>query len=233
MEKVIVPLWKPDGVDPESFSQHLLGELAGILSLDSAVLSLKMCIVDEYVAPAAGYRMESILTPAWDAAIIAWCHAGDNILQHRANIEKYCDQFHAYIVTESDRLPVDYSDVPLGHKSDGMNEIVALQKPDWLERDEWIRIWHESHTQIAIDTQSTYGYRQNIVARALTADAPQVDAFIEENFPEKAIHSRLGFYDVDSEEEKQERERIMIESCARFIDFEKIDCTPTSEYILK
>ena len=23
------------------------------------------------------------------------------------------------------------------------------------------------------------------------------------------------------------------ESCARFIDFEKIDCTPTSEYIIK
>ena len=233
MEKVIVHLWKLEGIAPQAFCQALRAEIADTLMADASILSLKICIVDEHVAPAAAYRMENILSPAWDAAIIAWCHAGDNILGHRACIEKYCDRFHAYIVTESDRLPVDYSDVAPGQKSDGMNEIVALQKPDWLETGEWIRIWHESHTQIAIDTQSTYGYRQNIVARALTADAPRVDAFIEENFPERAIHSRLDFYDVDNEEEKRERERIMIESCARFIDFEKIDCTPTSEYLIK
>mgnify|MGYP001819958328 CR=1 FL=1 len=232
MEKVIVPLWKREDISPEAFSQGLLGEFADTLSADSSVLSLKICIVDEHVAPAASYRMESILTPAWDAALIAWCHAGDDILSHRDSIEKRCDHFHAYIVTESDRLPVDYSGVKRGQKTDGMNEIVALQKPEWLARDEWIRIWHESHTQIAIDTQSTFGYRQNIVARALTPEAPGVDAFIEENFPEKAIHSRLGFYDVDTEEEKQQREQVMIESCARFIDFEKIDCTPTSEYVI-
>lgn len=233
MEKVIVPLWKRGDIAPGKFSQALRTQIADILVADESILSLKICIVDEHVAPAAAYRMESILSPAWDAAIIAWCHAGDHILQHRGSIERYCDRLHAYIVTESDRLPVDYSDVPPGQKSDGMNEIVALQKPDWLEREEWIRIWHESHTRIAIDTQSTYGYRQNIVSRALTPDAPHVDAFIEENFPEKAIHSRLGFYDVDTEEEKQAREQAMIESCARFIDFAKIDCTPTSEYVIK
>lgn len=233
MEKVMVPLWKGENIAAEDFRQQLLGELSDTLLADPSVLSLKLCIVDDFVAPAAAYRMQSIMTPAWDACVIAWCHAADNILAHRAALDNSCDHFHAYIVSESDRLPVDYSALQRGDKSDGMNEIVALQKPDWLAREEWIRIWHESHTQIAIDTQSTYGYRQNIVSRALTPDAPGVDAFIEENFPEKAIHSRLGFYDVDTEEEKQQREQAMIESCARFIDFEKIDCTPTSEYILK
>ena len=231
MEKVMVPLWRRPELDVAAFRQRLLESLFPALLADPSFQSLKACIVDEHVAPASAYRMVNIITPAWDAMLIAWLHAGDGILDHSGLIETVCDRFHAYIVTESDRLPLDLSGLPAGHKTDGMNEIVALQVPDWLARDEWIRIWHESHTQIAIDTQSTYGYRQNLVSRALTADAPVVDAFIEENFPEKAIHSRLGFYDVDTEEEKQAREQAMIESCARFIDFEKIDCIPTSEYI--
>lgn len=233
MEKVMVPLWKREGIDAGAFRRELLGGLADTLCDDPSVLALKLCIVDERVEPAAGYRMENILAPAWDAMLIAWCHAGDNILAHREALDSICANFYAYIVTESDRLPVDYTDLPRGYRSDGMNEIVALQKPDWLAREEWLRIWHDLHTQIAIETQSTYGYKQNVVTRALTSGAPEVDAFIEENFPEKAIHSRLGFYDVDTEEEQREREKAMIESCARFIDFEKIDCTPTSEYVFK
>lgn len=233
MEKIMVPLWKRNDLSDKDFRRQLLEDFSATLLADDSTHSMKMCIVDEHVQPAEAYRMVSLMSPPFDAMIIAWLDAGDDILAYRAGIEKLCSSFHAYIVTESDRLPRDLSGLPSGHRTDGMNEIVALQKPEWLERDKWIHIWHESHTQIAIDTQSTYGYRQNIVARALTADAPVIDAFIEENFPEKAIHSRLGFYDVATEEEQRERETIMIESCARFIDFEKIDCIPTSEYIMK
>lgn len=234
MEKVIVPLWKAEGVTIEVFSQQLLEDLASELLADKAVLSLKVCIVNEHVKPADPYRMVNIMTPPYDAAIIAWLHAGDQILTHEASIGKFCSKHHVYIVTESDRLPLNHCGVAPGTKTDGMNEIVSLRIPDWLDRNEWLKIWHESHTQIAIDTQSTYGYRQNVVARALTPSAPAIDAFIEENFPEKAIYSRMGFYDADGDEALlAKRKQIMFDSCVRFIDFEKIDCIPTSEYIFR
>ena len=233
MEKIMMPLWKPAGVSIEDFSAQLLQQLSADLIADENVLSFKMCIDDEHVKPAASYRMLNIITPAYDAMLIAWLNAGDQIFSHKEKVDAICQQHHVYIVCESDRLPLDYSDVPSGHKTEGMNEIVALQVPDWLERDEWLKIWHESHTQIAIDTQSTYGYRQNVVLRSLTSQAPHVDAFIEENFPEAAIHGRLAFYDTDDEAVYKAREQTMIESVARFIDFEKIDCIPTSEYIMK
>jgi len=233
MEKVILPLWKQDGISAEEFRRQLLDEFSAILLKDSTVISLKMCVVDEHVKAADPYRMVNLLSPAQDAVLIAWLHAADEIFAHRDSIEKYCANYYVYVVTESDRLPLDYSDMPSGYRTEGMNEIVALQVPDWLSREQWLKIWLESHTRIAIDTQSTYGYRQNVVVRALTPDAPVIDAFVEENFPEKAIHSRMDFYDASDEATYRQREKTMIESVARFIDFEKIDCIPTSEYIMK
>ncbi len=45
--------------------------------------------------------------------------------------------------------------------------------------------------------------------------------------------SRAAFYDADGNEELyRQREKEMVDSCVRFIDFDKIDCIPMSEYIL-
>ena len=44
----------------------------------------------------------------------------------------------------------------------------------------------------------------------------------------------MVFYDAVGDEEKFKRhEQQMMESCIRFIDFDKIDRIPTSEYIMK
>jgi hypothetical protein len=70
------------------------------------------------------------------------------------------------------------------------------------------------------------------VARTLTVGAPHVDAIIEENFPAAAISSQQAFYDAVGDEEKmQANQQAMIDSVVRFIDFDRIDVLPASEYI--
>ena len=78
------------------------------------------------------------------------------------------------------------------------------QRPQRLSQQQWLEIWHGSHTQVAIDTQSTFGYRQNVVARPVTYAAPPFDAIIEENFPAAAMSSQQAFYGVDSDQALKE-----------------------------
>jgi hypothetical protein len=229
MEKVIIPLWKHETTSAAAFRATLLDEVANQLTALPSVRHLTVCVVDEDVAPAEGYRMLTIFEQAYDAALLLWTDAVTHLPSYQRIFEPCTRRHCAYLVTEADQLPIDSP--PDGSRSDGMNEIVFLQQPDRLTRDEWLDIWQGSHTQIAIDTQCTYGYRQNIVTRVLTQDTPPLDAIVEENFPDKALHSRAAFYDAENDEALyQEREKTMIESCARFIDFDRIDCIPTSEY---
>jgi hypothetical protein len=95
-------------------------------------------------------------------------------------------------------------------------------------------VWQGSHTQVAIDTQATFGYRQNLVVRGIGEDTPAFDAIVEENFPPEAMTSDHAFYDTGGDEALlAERMTAMMESCARFIDFESIDVVPMSEYVVK
>ena len=102
-----------------------------------------------------------------------------------------------------------------------------------MSEADWLAVWLGSHTGIAIETQSTFAYRQNVVTRVLTEGAPEIHAVVEESFPDAAMTSPHAFYDVESDEELKARVGTMIESCARFIDFERINVMPMSDYLLK
>ena len=118
-----------------------------------------------------------------------------------------------------------------GRRLEGMCQIVFLQKPPRLSYEEWITVWQGSHTQVAIDTQSTFGYRQNVIVRALTYAAPHYSAIIEENFPAAAMTSPHAFYDAVGDDARYKANlKAMMDSCARFIDMDRIDVVPTSEY---
>ena len=234
MEKIVYPVWMPAGLDQNTFRQGLLQDFRDrVLALPS-VLALKVCIVDEHVAAAAPYRMVNLFESAFDGVVMIWVDAATDLGGLEAVFRDYFSSYHGYLVTESEQIPPSNAPITPGEKTTGMNEIVFLRKPERLDYSDWLSIWQDSHTAIAIDTQSTFGYRQNVVIRGLTAGAPSIDAIIEENFPDKAIFSRAAFYDAEHDQALyQSREQTMIESCARFIDFDKLDCIPTSEYILK
>ena len=75
---------------------------------------------------------------------------------------------------------------------------------------------------------------QNVVVRALTHAAPGYDAIVEERFPAAAMTDPHAFFDAVGDEEKFQRNVAeMMDSCGRFIDFDKIDVVPTSQYVVK
>ncbi|WP_440716919.1 hypothetical protein [Jongsikchunia kroppenstedtii] len=92
-------------------------------------------------------------------------------------------------------------------------------------------IWLEDHTQVAIDTQATFGYYQNIVDRPLTPDTPQVDAIVEELFPMGAVSDPHEFYGSGGDDaELTDRVTKMMASVSRFGAHQNLDVVPTSRF---
>ncbi len=234
MEKIIYLLWKPAATSAQQFKENLVGNVAAnILASTTAIQQLRISAVDDDVAAAAPYRIE-FDGAAYSAMIAVWLDTAQQRHAMEEILRQCCPRFAGYLVTESEPLTDASRRGEIGQRSHGMNQVVTLRIPPRLTREAWLDIWLHSHTKIAIETQSTFGYRQNIVARQLTADAPAIDAIVEENFPPAAIADRRAFYDAVGDEEKfKSNQKIMIESCMRFIDFDKIDCIPMSEYFFK
>jgi hypothetical protein len=231
MEKILYPVWKADGIDGDGFRSMLIDGLGPEL-IGLGARGLRVSVVDSDVDRAAGLRQESC-RPVMDAMISLWLDSSVYRQPFEAAIEARVARMVGYLVTESEAIVNEAHPPQPGERTHGMAQVVFLQRPQRLSEQQWLEIWHGSHTQVAIDTQSTFGYRQNVIVRPMTYGAPPFDAIIEENFPPEAMDSQLAFYNVDSEEAMQANLRAMIESCARFIDFDKIDVIPTSEYLLK
>ncbi len=265
MEKVMYHVWKEETVERDSFRDRLVGELVEKLP-ELGVKASRAAVYDDYIDKGQSVRVKATRSQP-DAVLSVWLDSANDYFRASVDavVEELSTRMHAYLVTESEPITnVKYPEVT-GQRVEGMNQIVFLRKPDRLAYNEWLSIWHNSHSFVGIGTQSTFAYRQNVVARPLTYAAPHYDAFIEECFPEQSINDPSHYYDDQGEKsaewddlidayfpraveirrdpELQSRweinNRIMIESCLRFIDMgqdpfftPKIDCIPYSEYIL-
>ncbi|WP_235737620.1 hypothetical protein [Nocardioides alcanivorans] len=122
---------------------------------------------------------------------------------------------HAWEIDEREPLPGP--EVADGERVSALANIAFLRKPVDLPYEEWRSIWQDSHTQIAIDTQDTFGYVQNRVTEAITPSAPPVVAIVEELFHEAAAGDWHVFYGSDGDNaELKRRMGLMRESCDRF-----------------
>lgn len=232
MEKMVYLVWKHETESPADFRGKLLGEVSEKL-IGLGARKLRISVVDEDVAPADPLRIINS-KPPMSGVISVWVDTANNRKPLEAAIEGAVARMAGYLVTESEPIVNTKYVVPDGQRTPGMNQVALLRKPARLAREQWLEIWHGSHTQVAIDLQSTFGYRQNVVVRPLTYAAPPYDAIVEENFPEAAMTDPNAFYDsVGDEARTKERQKQMFQSCARFIDFDKIDAIPTSEYNMK
>ena len=223
------PMWRLPGDTVEALRSRVLGELShGLLAVGAH--HVRLSVADADVAAADGLRQVHSKPPC-DALLSLWVDTAVWHARFEAVFEAAVARYAGYLVCESEPLRHAARAPGDGSRVEGMCQVVFLQRPARLARAEWLRIWQGSHTQVAIDTQSTFGYRQNVIVRALTYAAPHYDAIVEENFPAAAMSSQQAFYAADGDEARYRANlKAMIDSCQRFIDFDCIDVIPTSEY---
>jgi len=133
-----------------------------------------------------------------------------------------------YLVRES--RPINH-ERKKAERTPGMMQMSCVAQRSDISLEEFRRIWHEDHAQVAIETQSTFGYVRNEIERSLTSDAPgHWSAIVEEFFPIEALDDPMVFFDARTEAELAANRKRMIESCGRFLDLRQIEVTFMSEY---
>jgi hypothetical protein len=232
LEKMLYVVWKNEADSDEGFRQRLVEELSPQLVALGA-RRLRIGVVDEDVIPAAPLRTETTRPPI-SGLVSIWVDTSVRRRPMEDAIQASVSRLAGYLVTESEPIVNTKHVVAEGGRTPGMYQVVLLRRPPRLSHEQWLDIWLGSHTQVAIDTQSTFGYRQNVIVRPLTYAAPAYDAIIEELFPAEAMADPMVFYDAAGDEVRRKRhEKAMLESVVRFIDFDKMDRIPMSEYIVK
>ena len=104
--------------------------------------------------------------------------------------------------------------------------------PSRLDEATWLSRWLGDHTPVAIATQSTFGYTQNYVVRALTPGAPPLSAIVEELFPIEAVGSLHAFFGAADDADLGDRMGKMVASTSAFGANENIDTVPTGRYVV-
>lgn len=233
MEKMIYLLWQNDTTDPQAAVKpnwHPSLRECLVPELQAAHASrLRLNLADNDIAPALPMRLTT-QPPAPDALVSFWLNSANERSAIESILARYAARMAGYTVCESEPLPNTQYPADNGARTFGMNHVVFLQIPAHLSREEWQQLWLEEHTPIAIDTQQTFGYRQNIVVRTLTPGAQVFDAIVEENFPPAAMTDQNAFYRDETPEQLKMNQQKMFASCKRFIDFKRMDRLPTSEY---
>jgi hypothetical protein len=186
---------------------------------------LQLNIDDEHVA--AAMRIPTFERPV-GAVVSVWTdgRAGDIT----AALAKAADRVEGWRVEERRRL--DPPEVYDGSRADALANVAVLRRPAELSRQEWLRRWMVEHTPIAIRTQATFGYVQNIVEDPVTPDAPEVSAFVEELVPSAALTDMHAFYGSGGDDaELSRRLTELMASVARIGADRDLDLVPTSRYL--
>ena len=248
MDTVVAVVWSQDaeatpgsGADVDSAADRpAVGDAADLRARIAAAVEgpLSAMGVDEYVL---NVRDEAVLGALIDVQVtskpfLAAVRARVPVASSTACAElverlRQVGPVSAWSVTASEPLPVV---APAGGgRCEGLANLAFLRRPDRLGREEWLRTWLEEHTTVAVETQSTTGYTQHVVVRALTDDAPVIDGIVEEMFPIEAVSDLGVFFDARGSDERMAANiRAMTASTARFLDDGTVDAIPTGRYVV-
>ena len=235
MEKVIYILWRNSAIAQEEWCRTVRGAVADkLVSLGALGVQVNVC--DAVAAPAEQYRTGMGHQPNIEAAIQLWLHSANDEQRKPFDeaIQAACWRMAAYLVSESQLLFNERHPPQVGQRTQCYAQVTLFACRKDVPREYWLDIWRNSHSQVAIDTQDTFYYTQNLVVRPLTFGAPPYEAIVEEGFPDEALTSVHAFFDAVGDDAKlAQNQRLMAESCNRFIDFTTIDVVPTSQYLIK
>lgn len=242
MEKVIVALWAFVDETHAQCGARLLQSLPPALA-QVGVKSLRINVRDEAVAAGAGL-VQRWQEPQQAAIVQFWMPSANAMFRSGVDavLAAHGAKFAAWLVCESTVIAnTDHPPVPVSLRKqsniDGFTRTWGFAQASFISfrpdmaRSHAMAHWHSHHTRVAIETQSNFEYVQNIIVRPLTDDAPAYDAFVEECFPIEALDQPEVFFDAVGQPEKfAANVATMMDSCAGFIDFTRIDVIPTSQY---
>ncbi|WP_328356591.1 EthD domain-containing protein [Mycobacterium sp. NBC_00419] len=228
MEKVIVTL--RTGTADNEWARRLRGPIADEL-LGLGVAGLTVNVRDAEVRDAL--MTLTTLDPPVQGFVTLWTqqYYGAAVSAALELLAEHAEVVAAYLVTESAPMPPPRT-LP-GERTAALANIALLRRPADMDEQTWLTRWHGNHTQVAIDTQSTFGYVQNYVVRALTPDAPVINAIVEELFPNDAVTSLHAFFGAADDDELRNRMEQMVASTAAFGANVNIDAVPTSRYVFR
>ena len=228
MEKVIITL-RAAGSD-DAWVQRMRGPVATALNeleLPGIVLNVRDAAVRDSVMTL------TTLDPPVQGVVSLWTqqHYGPQIAAALDVLVAETDLIAGYLVTES--APMPPPDSAPGERTPGLANVALLRRPAGLDETTWLRRWHVDHTPVAIATQSTFGYVQNYVVRALTPDAPPLSAIVEELFPIEAVGSLHAFFGAADDADLADRMGKMVASTSAFGANVDVDTVPTGRYVIR
>ncbi|WP_310766615.1 EthD domain-containing protein [Mycobacterium sp. Z3061] len=228
MEKVIAVLRRAE------YDDDWCARLRGPVSSELSALDLPGLTVNVRDSAVRDSLMTlTTLDPPVAAVVSVWtqqCY-GEQMSAALRVLAAECGQLAAYLVTES--VPMPGPVVESRHRTPGLANIALLRRPPDLDQATWLDRWQLNHTQVAIETQSTFGYTQNWVVRALTPDAPGISAIVEELFPLEAVSDLKAFFGAADDDDLQHRVGRMVASTSAFGANQNIDTVPTSRYVVR
>lgn len=227
MEKVIVVLRSRDD---DGYADRIRGPVIQQL-LDLELPGITANVRD---APVRESLMTlTTLDPPIQGFVSLWTQQSYGAATSRALelLTREVENTAAYLVTES--VPMAPPRTAAGERAPGLANIAVLRRPPDLDESTWLKRWQLDHTPVAIETQATFGYVQNYVVRALTADAPPISAIVEELFPIEAVRSLHAFFGAADDADLQNRLGRMVASTAAFGANLNIDTVPTSRYVFR
>ncbi len=232
MEKLVYVIWKSPEDSVESFKEEILGPTATELK-EFGARGLSVNLTDELAAYAQGIRITRMQEPM-AGTISIWLDTALDRKPVEEVIARATARLAGYLVLESVPIVNTTQIVPPVERTPGITTVAFLQKQEGMTYEAWREQWQDHHTQVAIETQSTFLYIQNVVVRPLTQDAPPWTAIVEEGFPAEAATDQMVFFNAGGSQEKLvENQQRMMDSCAKFIDFDTIETHPMSTYVLK
>jgi hypothetical protein len=232
MEKLVYVFWRgPQST--ASLSERFRHESAAQLqALGAERLQLNIADFADLSGALINFSLQNT-KPAPDGIVSFWLSSAFR----RAPVERVLTETFAriagYEVAESTILPNVLHRPRAGERTYGFSQVTFLQIPPRLTYEAWRRVWFEEHTPVGIDTQANFLYVHNVVVMPLTEGAPPFRGIVEECFPPEALRDSQAFYNAVGDEARHQRhQQRMMESCAKFIDFDRIDVIATSEYRL-
>lgn len=233
MEKVIAALWKPDAQPVEAFNAGLLHSLGPGLQAAGA-RHVRLNLQDESVAAGIALRQGNT-DPQMHAIAQFWLPSANS--RFRAGIDAalaaHSARWAAWIAVESTIIANTEHPPVQGTRTRGFSQATFLGRPPRLRHEEWRHVWQTSHTRVAIETQANFEYVQHVLVQPLTDEAPDFAGFVEECFPIAALTDPRVFFDAVGQPDKFDRNlAAMMDSCAKFIDFDRIDVMITSQFDL-